>query len=99
MSLNWTLTPLMWALVEAAERLGGGGRETELAREAAAHGESGHYGDDAHFAKGIRELEARGIFRGEIQGTARLWWMTDQAWLDRDHDGPAPGTQQLGLLG
>lgn len=97
--LNWDLTPLMAALVEAAEALGGGGRETDIVGQAASSGENGRYGADAHFAKGVRELETRGIFRGDRFGTARHWYLTDQAWAERGHTGPPPRTQQLGMLG
>jgi hypothetical protein len=96
--LNWQLTPLMRAIVEAAERLGGGGRDAELSREAASRGESGRDTDHAHFAKGYRQLEERGILRRDWQGDALCWWLTEQAWRDRGHGGPAPGTAQLGML-
>lgn len=95
--INWQLSPLMRALVDAAERMGGGGREKDIYREAASRGESGRHGDDAHFAKGIRELETRGIFRSERMGEGRYWWLTEEAWRDRGHSGPAPASQQMGL--
>jgi hypothetical protein len=97
--LNWNLSPLMTAIVEAAERMGGGGRDSELSAEAASRGEGGRDTDHAHFAKGYRELEARGILRSEWFGSARYWWLTAEAWADRGHEGPAPGTAQLGMLG
>jgi hypothetical protein len=96
--LNWDLTPLMGALVEAAERMGGGGREADLYRAAASEGETGRYGDAAHFAKGLRELEDRGIFRSTWLGSAKQWWLTDEAWRDRGHASPAPGHDQAGLF-
>jgi hypothetical protein len=99
MQLNWALSPVMTAIVEAAERMGGGGRDAELSREAASQGEAGRDTDHAHFAKGYRELETRGILRSEWQGRARHWYLTAEAWEERGHTGPAPGTAQMGLLG
>ena len=97
--LNWQLSPLMRAIVDAAERLGGGGTDAELSREAASRGESGRDTDHAHFAKGYRELEARGILRRERMGERLYWWLTDDAWRERGHAGPMPGLNQMGLFG
>jgi hypothetical protein len=97
--LNWDLSPLMLAVVGAAERMNGGGTDAELSREAASRGESGRDSDHAHFAKGFRELEARGILRREVMGRRLCWWLTEEAWRELGHDGPAPGTQQLGMFG
>jgi hypothetical protein len=97
--LDWNLSPLMRAIVDAAERMGGGGTDAELSREAASRGESGRDSDHAHFAKGYRELEARGILRRERMGDRLCWWLTETAWRERGHDGPMPGTQQMGLFG
>ena len=96
--LNWQLTPLMRELIDGIERLGGGGRESVIAEEASSRGESGDYGADAHFAKALRELEARGILRREMVITARYWWMTEAAWRERGHRGPAPAFPQTPLF-
>ncbi len=98
-TLNWTLTPLMREIVEACERFGGGGRDAEISHAAAARGETGRVGDHAHFAKGYRELEARGILRRERTISGLYWWLTETAWRERGHEGDAPGTAQMGLLG
>jgi hypothetical protein len=97
--LNWQLSPLMRQIVEAAERMGGGGTDADLSREAASRGESGYHGDHAHFAKAYRELEDRGILRRERMGDRLLWWLTEEAWRERGHGGPPPRTQQIGLFG
>jgi hypothetical protein len=97
-ALDWRITPLMLSAVEAAERLGGGGRESELAREAASRGETGRYGDAAHFAKGLRALRDRGIFRTERLGRAQMWYLTDQAWAERGHHGPPPRLSQEAMF-
>jgi hypothetical protein len=98
MTLNWELSPLMRAIVDAAERMGGGGTDAELSREAASRGESGRDSDHAHFAKGYRELERRGILRRERVGERLCWWLTEEAWRERGHAGSAPGTAQIGLF-
>lgn len=97
--LDWNLTPLMRAIVDAAESMGGGGRDARLSHAAAARGETGHMGDHAHFAKGYRALEARGILRHETTISGLHWWLTEQAWREMGHRGPAPGTEQERLFG
>lgn len=96
--LNWALSPLMREIVEAAERLGGGGRRADIVEEAARRGESGRHGAEAHFAQGFVELIDRGILRRDREATQMLW-LTDEAWVERGHRGPPPRSSQMGLFG
>lgn len=98
MPLNWTLSPLMRAVTDALDRLGGVARESDLHREAASRGEGGPYGDQAHFAKGTRELKDRGILATEMVGDARMYMFSPEAWADMGRSGEPPRSQQLGML-
>jgi hypothetical protein len=90
------LTPLQRALVDAAVRIGGGGAEDVLEREASRFGENGAYGAKAHFAKGLRALEARGIFRKD-RVRYRDSWLTEDAARDLGLD-YVPANPQEGLF-
>jgi hypothetical protein len=96
-SINWEMTPLMTAIVDALEKLDGVADERGLAHMASLSGENGRYGAKAHFAKGVRALEVRGILTIVVV-ERRYWCFTEQAWRDRGHTGPAPRPVQEAMF-
>lgn len=95
--LNWDLSPIMRAICNALDRLGGVARWADLSREAGLE-EQGEHGDQAHFAKGTQELERRGILESWLRGDARMFQWSEAAWRERGRTGPPPRDQQIGLL-
>lgn len=96
-----TLTPTQHALLLGAWELDGGGRESELQRQAAliefkAIGLPSTLHN--HYSRAADQLEGKGLLRKSKVGTHTRWWITEAGWRALGEDGDPPTDPEQSLF-
>lgn len=97
--LDLSRTQMM--LLLGAWELDGGGRESELQRQAALiefKGVSLPSTLHNHYSRAADQLEAKGLLRQSKIGTHTRWWITEKGWQALGEDGAPPTDPEQSLF-